>query len=257
MVKILFKPQYYLLLLFIGYLLFFPTILSESTQILPNIETNELKYQVVLGETNNYVYKAFNITNFTQDIEYRFVFDENTISRSIMLIQGLSFTVTVTEIIEDLNPFNFLQQRKQISTQFNYHSHITRTFNSTNFIIPITDNITYWEERNKNTTGLFGTTYTVDGSTLIVEALEQNNKTEIRYNIHNGWATFVHHQFFTLQDGLVGEIEIVLITDNQALEVSIPFVNFNFSIPLSLIGVLVVVPVAFAGGALLAKLLKR
>ena len=64
-------------------------------------------------------------------------------------------------------------------------------------------------------------------------------------------------QFFAGQGELAGEIEIALIVDDKGIEVVIPFVNLNFSVPFSVLGVLVVVPVAFAGGILLAKLLKR
>jgi len=248
------KPQFRLLIL-IACCLLLTTNIAGSPQFLPLQENDETKYKVIIGDFVTYEYTKVNFSNESQQNVLTIpIIDENGEPSSTIIHEGVQFTVLVSNITVDDDPFNFLRQRKQIFTQIDYDGILTRESSSNVFIVPITDNISYWDEiYNDNTDP--NVNYTIEGSILTLSALRTQTIWLTKYDMRSSWITFLNQQTFDSEGNLERELEITMISGSQASDIVIPFVNI--SIPSTIIGILIVVPVALAGGMLLAKLLKR
>ena len=245
----------YSLVLIITCCLLLTTSIAGSTQFLPFLETKETKYKVKVGDSVTYEYTKVNLSNESeQNVLAIPIIDENGEPSSTIIHEGVQFTVLVSNITVDDDPFNFLRERKQIFTQIDYDGILTRESSSNVFIVPITDNISYWDEIDNDNTDP-NINYTIEGFILTLSMSRIQTITITKYDMRSGWITFLNQQTFDSEGNLERELEIIMISGSQASNIVIPFINIK--IPFTVVGIMVVVPVALAGGGLLAKLLKR
>lgn len=242
-------------ILFIGCCLLLITNVSGSAQYISYHETQILKYGVSIGDSATYEVTKVNISERTTQLPG--IIPLNEITFTILFNQGLQFSVIVTNITE---PFLILTTLPiiKVYTQFDFNGNISKETILAGFVVPITNKIIYWEEIIKLNPDP-SVTYTIEEPILTLRTSGTNVLTIINYNIHSGWVTLLNQQTFDEEGNFFSEIEIKMISSRKASEVTIPLINIKipFSTILTVVGVLVVVPFAFAGGILLAKLLKR
>lgn len=240
----------YKLVLMIGCFLLVTSNVAGSAQLLPNTEADNLKFRVAIGDSATYEYTKVNYTNATSStVEDIMLIDENDVPFNFSITQGLRFTIIISNITESTSiPVG----RIQALTQIEIDGKITKESSSFSLITPTTDNITYWNEILQNNTDL-GFLYYIDAPELTYITTFPTLLSKTTYNIHSGWVIFSSQQTMDRDGNIIRDIEYTMITTSLA-DVVIPFVNI--SIPVYVIGVILIVPVALAGGVLLAKLMK-
>jgi len=244
----------YNMVLFIGCCVLLVTSLFGSAQSSPILETDELKYRVAIGDSATYEYTKVKFSDdAVQSLRILSSIDENGMPFNITLHQGLRFTIIVTNITKISSPLSGDIFNK-VFTKIDYGGKVTLESGINLFLSPSTDNVSYWEEQIRDNSDP-NVTIAFDKPIYTVRASFVRLLLIIQLDIHSGWVTFFSQQTFDTDGNLTSHTEITKVTGGQASGLEIPFVNIN--IPFFVIGVLVVVPVAFAGGILLAKLLKR
>ena len=171
------------------------------SQIFPN-QSTELEYKVNQGDSREYLVKKY-YTGLNPLVQ-SFI-DENGDRFNVTFKPGLHIKVHVSNINETYNI-------NTIWTKYEFNGRKTGENSNSVFIIPTTNNRSYWEELEKESEF-----YSLEGDVIIFKS-GNNSSTmpfnKVSYNINDGWLEYISLKIIAQNGTIIQEIEWELFSNN-------------------------------------------